>query len=348
MRCLTLAENLRDGGALCRFICRNHDGNMIDEIRERGFEVNVLPLNSKNLALAASRSSNARLEHSHWLGADWVLDASQTKTAIDAIPLDWLIVDHYAIDRRWERQLRPLYRKLMVIDDLADRPHDCDLLLDQNIGRKAEDYNNLVNDACTILAGPSYALIRNEFWQSRHTGEIHNKNVKNLLVFFGGVDIENYTGRTLNILSEKEFSGLNVDVVIGARHLFGEKIKSTCKKLNFQCHVQTPNMAELMQKADLYIGAGGGAILERIMMKLPSVATAVADNQVEALKYLGNTGSSIYLGPGHLLKDNFFKQEILRAMNTIELLTKNGNALCKEYFSEQVQWSERLSIKPFE
>jgi len=347
MRCLTLADTLKAGGALCHFICRKHVGNLIDQIRERGYQVSVLPLDHDDIVLA-SPSSVAQLRYAPWLGVDWTVDAAQTKVAIGAMPVDWLVVDHYAIDQNWERIVRPLCRKLMVIDDLADRPHDCDLLLDQNLGRKVDDYSHLTSDACTIFAGPSYALIRNEFWQRRHTERIRNKSVKNLLVFFGGIDVDNYTSRALKILSDKEFRGMDVDVVIGAQHLFAEQIKSICKKFKFQCHVQTKHMAELMQKADLYIGAGGGAILERILMKLPSVAIAVADNQIEPLKFLGQTGSSIYLGPGHLLSDTFFKQEILRAINTIDYLILNGSILCEEYFSVQAHWSEKLLIKPSE
>jgi UDP-2,4-diacetamido-2,4,6-trideoxy-beta-L-altropyranose hydrolase len=147
MRCLTLAEELRKQGADCRFICRGHPGNLIDEISEGGFLVHALPFDP-NHELGESGPTHAK-----WIGVGWKLDADQTKVCLGETVVDWLIVDHYGIDDRWERKMSPHYNRLIVIDDLADRPHACHLLLDQTFGRDASVYSALVPAACRILWG---------------------------------------------------------------------------------------------------------------------------------------------------------------------------------------------------
>ena len=157
MRCLTLADALAARGAYCQFICRAHDGNLIEFIRRKGLTAHPLP------AGAALPRSPTDPTHAAWLGATQAEDAEACAPILAAQRPDWLIVDHYALDARWERALAPHYRKLMVIDDLADRPHSCDLLLDQTFGRDAADYRPLVPADCRLLCGSHYALLRPEF-----------------------------------------------------------------------------------------------------------------------------------------------------------------------------------------
>src|SRR5690348_8333558 len=124
MRCLTLATALRNEGADCHFICRPLPGNLIDRIRDLGFGARTVPL--ANAARTPDiESSEPAPAHAAWLGGDWRADAADTREALQSLHPDWLVVDHYALDRAWEREVRPLCNKLMVIDDLVDRPHDC-------------------------------------------------------------------------------------------------------------------------------------------------------------------------------------------------------------------------------
>ena len=126
MRCLILARALSEKGAECQFICREHEGHLIDLVRSSGFPVHILPLYKQISA------NDAATPHAKWLGADWTVDARETLDAIIDKNVDWLVVDHYALASGWESILRKVAKRIMVIDDLADRPHDCDFLLDQN------------------------------------------------------------------------------------------------------------------------------------------------------------------------------------------------------------------------
>jgi UDP-2,4-diacetamido-2,4,6-trideoxy-beta-L-altropyranose hydrolase len=214
MRCLTLAEALRDSGAEVRFVCREHSGNLIELIRETEFFVHELPV-SEDFEPGGTSDSNSRSEYASRLGASLEQDARETINVIQKNIPDWLIVDHYSLGQAWENRLRPHVHKIMVIDDLADRPHDCDLLLDQNYFQDdVTRYNGLVPPTCTKLFGPQFSLLRPEFAEARKHLKPHNGKVQRVFVFFGGTDSDNITGKALEALSFPELIHLKVDVVM--------------------------------------------------------------------------------------------------------------------------------------
>ena len=157
MRCLVLADAIRHQGGDAVFVCREHDGHLCDLIEELGFAVSRLP------APKAEYQANNTLRNAAWLGVPWQEDAEQTRVAIEpegGNP-DWLVVDHYALDERWESALRASVGRIMVIDDLADRRHNCELLLDQNlVAQMHTRYADKVPTACGMLLGPEYALLQ--------------------------------------------------------------------------------------------------------------------------------------------------------------------------------------------
>lgn len=275
MRCLTLADALKQRGAQARFVSRHLPEHLRSMLAAKGHE----------FALLDSPPNNAEadeLAHAHWLGVGQVRDATDSIQALSNVAWDWLIVDHYALDFRWESALRQNAGKILVIDDIADRQHDCDVLLDQNLYADMNSrYSGKVPSRCQLLLGPCYALLREEFRQLRDKIGPRDEPVKRALVFFGGVDADNYTGRTIEALSGIGITDLHVDVVIGAQHPCREQIKAACVRYGFICHVQTDKMAELMAAADLAIGAGGSATWERCCLGLPALAICTADNQQE-------------------------------------------------------------------
>lgn len=275
-RCLTLAGALRESGAEVSFVAREHRDHLCDLVVEHGFALSRQPQPATSFLAHESHG------HAAWLGAPWQQDAEQTLAAIDAIGVkpDWLVVDHYSIDQRWERALRPSVGRIMVIDDLADRSHECDLLLDQNLYADVDmRYRGKVPSHCQLLLGPRFALLRDEFRQLRGEAEPRSGPVKRVMVCFGGVDADNHTISAIEALARIGDINLSVDVVIGAEHSDREHIESACVKLGYQCHVQTSRMAELMAAADLAIGAGGATTWERCCVGLPALVLAVAENQ---------------------------------------------------------------------
>ena len=192
IRCLTLAKRLKQQGAICKFICRDHKNNLIEKIKKEDFE--VVTLSNSIKAKSTQNTKNANLGYSSWIGASWREDAKQTINALNKEKIDWLVIDHYGIDRRWEEKLRPYSIKIMVIDDLANRNHDCDLLLDQNlIANFKNRYQNLLPKNCSTLLGPQYALLQNEYKDLHLSATPRIGSIKRILVYFGGADQNNLT-----------------------------------------------------------------------------------------------------------------------------------------------------------
>ena len=272
MRCLTLAVALKQRGANIRFVSRHLPEHFRNMLNAEGHE--FVSLNS-----CPGEETTDGLAHAHWLATSQAADAQDTAKALSDQAWDWLVVDHYALDARWEKALRNIAGGILVIDDIADRQHDCDVLLDQNFYADMESrYVGKVPLHCQLLLGPRYALLRDEFRQLREQVKPRTGPVKRILIFFGGVDADNYTGRAIEALFDS-VADLHVDVVIGAQHPHRAQIESACAEHGFVCHVQTSRIAELMAAADLAIGAGGGATWERCCLGLPTLVICTADNQ---------------------------------------------------------------------
>jgi UDP-2,4-diacetamido-2,4,6-trideoxy-beta-L-altropyranose hydrolase len=324
MRCLTLAGALKERGAQIRFISRHLPEHLKNMLAAKGHE--FLLLNSSSSVAEAIADD---IKHANWLGTSQHSDAKASIQALSDQVWKWLIIDHYALDARWESSLRKTAQNIMVIDDIADRQHDCDVLLDQNYYADMESrYVGKVPNHCKLLLGPRYALLRDEFRQLHKQAKPRSGPVKHLLVFFGGVDADNYTGLVVEVLSGIAIPGLHVDVVIGATHPNLLQIKAACGRHKFICHVQTDKMAELMASADLAIGAGGSASWERCCLGLPAVLVALADNQIDIARELGLFGACAYVGSSAEAN-----MEILRHV-IIDLVSKDDQL-------------NRLSVKAF-
>jgi len=273
MRCLTLADALRKRGARVRFVSRSLPAYLSDMLESRSIE--FAPLGS-----VAAEAVAGDLAHSSWLGASQARDAQDSAAALADREWDWLVVDHYALDARWESAMRNAAGKIMAIDDIADRRHDCDVLLDQNYYLNMQTrYHGKVPEKCRLLLGPRYAVLREEFRELRARVKPRSGEVRRILMFFGGVDASNYTGLAIEALSGLDIKGVDVDVVIGAQHPHRAEIEQACATRGHACHVQTSLMAELMAAADLAIGAGGSATWERCCLGLPVLSLCTAENQ---------------------------------------------------------------------
>lgn len=294
-RCLVLAQVLRARGAEVFFLCRELEGNLCDFIEARGFAVHRLPTPIHAKPLDADR-----LAHGEWLGVTWEEDAEQVREILAAYPewVDWLVVDHYALDSRWEAVVRSQVCRLMAIDDLADRSHVCDLLLDQNLGgEKAARYAALLPQQARSLLGPRYALLRPEFEAARSRLSPRTGEVRRLLVFFGGVDRTNETAKALDALQTLNVTDLAIDVVVGATNpYYADLIGRVGMLPACSLHRQVDNMAELMAHADLAMGAGGSTAWERCCLGLPALMLSVAANQEEIAKACADAGAGLYLG----------------------------------------------------
>lgn len=295
IRCLALADELRQRGANVSFICRIETGNLIQYIYDKCYKVYPLPAD-----------------------IDFNVDCELTQNIlkIENEPWHWLIIDHYGIDISWELKLRDLVNKIMVIDDLSNRQHDCDALLDQNYSDDVNRYNDLVPNNCIQLLGPSYALLRPQFLDVRKRIDGSSKEVKKILVFMGGVDPDNATGKALRAVKMLDIPNLAVDVVIGPSNPFRNEIEKLASSMkNTTCHFEVDNMANLMAAADIGIGAVGSTTWERSCLGLPTIVMVLSENQSSVAQHLDKIGAVINLGPNEKVSENGIRTAVERLIN---------------------------------
>jgi len=270
-RCLALAEALAADGWSVTFACRAGTKEAVPSLARSRFAYRLMPGDS------------------NW-GAS--LDS------LVADECDLLVVDHYGLDARFERACRSWAKTILVIDDLADRPHDCDILLDQTPGRQASDYASLVPGHCTILAGSTFALLDPRFRRARERLGSRSDQVRRVLVGFGGTDPAGATARVLEALAVAKL-GAAVDVVLGTANDDLGQIQQLAAQLDPPAvvHVSVDDMASMIAQADMAVGAGGVNALERCCLGVPSITITIADNQRKLADELARSGATENLGP---------------------------------------------------
>lgn len=299
MRCLTLAAALKRKSAEVLFVSREHPGHLCEEISTRGFAVARMPVMSASQAKDTTSEVDLP-DHAHWLGASWKQDAEETRQAINNAfgTTDWLIVDHYALDARWESVLRPHTKRLMVIDDLADRNHDADLLLDQNLFSNTEArYTGKVQAHCGLMLGPHYALLQPEYAELHSRIPTREGPIQRVLAYFGGADASNLTGMVIEAFLSLGRADIELDVVVNTSSPHAESIRQqTAGHANIHLHSGLPTLAPLMARADLAIGASGATTWERCCLGLPSLVITLAENQRPIAAELVRQGMIRWLG----------------------------------------------------
>lgn len=290
MRCLSLADALSAMGAKVTFVCRQLPGHMTAEIQHRGYVVHLLEEMSTNTQ-----------------------DALATRKYVERDKVDWVVVDHYMLASDWEHVIRGEGVKIMVIDDLADRAHDCDLLLDQNLHPDPDGrYAGKVPATCVCLFGPPYALLGQQFSQARMRASPRNGTVQRLLLSFGGADATNETGKALRGIAQlAKWRSLTIDVVLGALNSHGDDIARVAQTIpGARVHTNVRNMAELMVNADVSFGGGGTTTWERCCLGVPTVVTIVAANQETSVRELDRRGVVRCLGLARTLTPDAYEEAL--------------------------------------
>jgi UDP-2,4-diacetamido-2,4,6-trideoxy-beta-L-altropyranose hydrolase len=288
MRCLTLANALSDAGTTVSFVAAAMPNALAERIRSADHALKLIP-----------PSTEMQREGDRWeeppLSADAQLeDAKTTGEAVGTT--DWIVVDHYLLDATWHSAARGFGGRVFVIDDLANRPYDCDILLDQTFGRLAEDYRELVPAGAKILAGATYALLRPEFARERPAALERRQAggpVRRILVSMGTADPGGITARIVDqVLTAAPQCA--VDAVLGPQATSLDQVRKLAETHStVSVHVDSERMAELMRDADLAIGAAGSTSWERCCLGLPAIVFAVADNQRLGAENLELAGAAL-------------------------------------------------------
>lgn len=319
MRCLSLADSLSQKRANVTFICRDLPENLFSLVNKRNFQ--VIPLTAKD----SKKQDFNLLNYANNNGKP-----------------DWLIIDHYDLNRDWERQARPYVKKILVIDDFTHRAHDCDVLLNQNFYEKPQSlYKGLLPDTCQKLVGPSFALLHSTFREFRQKLRRRDGLIKKVLIFFGSGDSTGETIKSLKTITLLNNPEIHWDVVVGENNVEKEAIKGLCKKIPLSTfHCQTNNMPQLMHQADLALGAGGSTTWERCCMSLPSLLISTASNQESIAKSADTQKFGIYLGPSQKVTPQLIKDQLETLLANPEKVlqfSKNASVLVDGNGGNRVQ-----------
>ena len=307
MRCLTLAAEFARRGARAEFVCRELPGHLMGRIEREGYPVRRLDGPARDAADAMGP------------GVPWQQDADETRAVLERVQPAWLIVDHYGIDARWESAQRSAVERLLVIDDLADRRHDCDILLDQNYFGAATDerYRDLLPPGTQALLGPRYALLRNEYLAARAALAPRTGGARRVLVYFGASDATDESRKALQALWAPEFAHLTVDIVLGTNHPAAAALEAlAATRPHTTVHGELASLAPLMLRADLAIGAGGITTWERLCLELPSVVVTVAANQEPPTAALAEAGLVTWAGRAPSVSETQLRAAISAALRT--------------------------------
>jgi len=286
MRCLSIAKNLRAHGAHCSFVCASLEGNLNSLIKAEGFEVFVVDPSFPDSARDPER-----------LIQDWKRDAQSTLSSIQHLQIDWMVVDHYGLDWQWEKDLLQHASHLMVLDDLANRMHQCHVLVDPNPGRLPSEYFDLIPNQSKALTGSNYTLIREAIFNSRPPLQAARiqRDILSVLISMGGVDKDNLTSQVLESLNNYASAvPLHIQVILGPLAPWKEKVNALAPLSHWPTIVwQDPqNLGELMGYHDIAIGAAGTSALERCFLGLPSINLVLAPNQLRGAKVLQDLGAA--------------------------------------------------------
>ncbi|XDZ63099.1 UDP-2,4-diacetamido-2,4,6-trideoxy-beta-L-altropyranose hydrolase [Alphaproteobacteria bacterium LSUCC0396] len=347
-RCLTLANELARQGHECWFVCREHPGNLGDLIASQGHSLTLLPAPAIQWPQEKDTVSD---DYALWLGAPWQEDARQTMEVISPLKLDWLVVDHYALDAQWEYTVASAVGDIMVIDDLANRPHACALLLDQNLGRFVSDYDGFLPSECHRLVGPCFALLRPEFSALREQSLERRKQteLKRILISLGGVDRDNFTGKVLEALATSSlYSSTELDIIMGAAAPYLDDVRQQAAQLPFKTtvSVNVKDMAARMYQADLSIGAAGSTSWERCCMGLPSITVILAENQRSIAEALSKYKASLLVDTSRVTEEIAEMIQVYASDAEIRsLLTQNAAQVCDGAGAERIVSAFNGAIK---
>lgn len=296
IRCLTLANFLKKKGLFTTFICKETEGNLFDVI---------LKHNHNLVVLSNSNKKNIWEDDAQEI-IDKIKDFNSSK--------DWMVVDHYFLNKDWETRISSKLYKLFIIDDLCDRPHYGNILLNQNYlpGIRSK-YKKILSSKTKILLGPKYALLSPEYKATRKLIKINKKKkLQRVIIFFGATDHKEQTIKCLSILSKLNLKLLKIDIVIGLANKKKKLIEEITDKIdNATLHVQIPSLCNLMKNADLYLGSGGTTTWERCCLGLPSIVISTSGNQVRQNEYLFKKGVIKYLGKAESVSEENIRTALL-------------------------------------
>ena len=289
LRCLTLANRLKNKNNQIIFISNKLPKHFVEKIKRSNFKIYKINGYTHIQEEKLGKKIKKQLINNDLVETKKIIEKYKNST-------NWLIIDHYGIDYFWEKNVRKNIEKIIVIDDLANRKHTCDILIDHNFYKNMKKrYTKLIPNHCKQFIGPKFTLLRPEFYNARKNLK-RKKQFKRILISFGGSDPSNETKKALLAIDDLD-EKYTVDVIVGTSNPNKKEIMKLCSKISLcNFYEQVENISKYMKKADLAIGAGGTSTWERCCLGLPTIVTSLSKDQEKINENLSRIGCVINLG----------------------------------------------------
>lgn len=312
MRCLAIAEELISRGKKASFVCEQIPNDLVIKLDEKN-----IPL--LKISPPAKVNFNANDIYSRWLTASEEDDAQACLKVMTDI--EGVFVDHYAIGKTWEELILKRCQNLMVMDDLCNRPHHCQNLVDYNVYAGEKDYSRWVSKTTSLLTGSLYAPIRRDLQALRPQVKNHRGQVKSVVISFGGADQAGHTLRAVEGLAQAQLRPEKVRVILNPSSPTQAAVQSLCEKMGYKLSAPTANIGQVLLESDLALGAGGVSQVERSFLGVPSLITFIAENQALLSQSMSALGICKLLGDGSAMTAYSWAQEIDIHSQNFEWLT---------------------------
>lgn len=322
-RCLNLASYIKN--ANIEFVCKNMNKNLQSLIL-KNYKLNIIEKNNGDII---------SMDKKTWLCDTQINDANKTLKFIKNKNIDWVIIDHYSIDKDWEDLIKPFVKKIFVIEDYVNRKHNCDVLLNQLIYDKLL-YKDLVNETCNFILGKEYIILDKKYLNNYKYNP--GKILKRISIFMGGSDKTNETLKIINLcnfLNKKFDYPFIFDVILGPNNNNIDNIQKLCNSLDkFILYYNINNIEEIYLKSDLCIGSAGISVFEKCILRIPSILICVDINQKNALKEFIDANITNYIGT---ISNNYLLELESRLIyyykNPQQLYLMYNN--CKDFFNRK-------------
>lgn len=301
MRCLVLAKKLKEQSHDVVLISRPLKGNLIDYSKAQGVDViSLKPIHETFLPDAG--------DYKHWLGVTQEADANECLAALEVFQPDWVAMDHYALDCEWQTLMRASGARIFTIDDLANRQHDCDVLLDHNPWPDFENrYHRVVPENCTQLLGPKYGLLRPRFSELRQQPPALNNMV---LAFFSGTDPSGECIKLLKASGHFDSLPFRLHIVHGLANPRKDEIASLPLPEFVTLSENLPDYEAELAACRYAFGGAGVSAIERASLGVPGTLVSVAENQRQMAEHLGASGLYRYLGVSDKTTEHDYANEL--------------------------------------
>lgn len=305
MRCMAVAEQWRARGGQVHFACQPLQGHLITELQGRGYPAHILP---------------AQAEANPWSTETVDQDARATRILMQELMARrpqrqaWLLIDHYQIDARWQDAVEIPGVRIAVLDDLANRPLKCDVLIDQNsLSHLHHRYVSLTPRHCRHLLGADYTLLRADVQEAAAVRSMSDGS-REVLIFLGGADNGRHTKEVIRQWTRQASGSLCAHVLCGSMNTYWEELRDLCNDAQIAFSRAQRGMAQRIGHARAAIVACGMLAVELQALEVPSLLIPLSDIQRAVAQDFELRGRAVVLEPQHLSMPEEFDKAWARTL----------------------------------